>query len=112
MSSVLNAANQVPSNQKTLKHYGSMRSLLQAHASPSISPTIELRNPGSVEQEGCDGWFAQDCLGASSKRFQLRAAESSVSGGIFWRFERNEGDGPWLPRKWNRVEWASPRNTR
>src|SRR5262245_15109543 len=39
----------------------------------------------SVEQEGCDGWFAQDCLGASSKRFQLRAAERSASGGIFWR---------------------------
>src|SRR5215831_2561509 len=48
MSSVLNAANEVPSNNKTLKHYGSMRSLLQAHASPSTSHTIELRNPGSL----------------------------------------------------------------
>jgi len=46
MSSVLNAANEVPSNKKTLKHYGSMRSLLQAHASPSTSHTIELQNPG------------------------------------------------------------------
>src|SRR5262249_36450566 len=40
-----NVANEVPSNKKTLKHYGSMRSLLQAHASPSTSHTIELRNP-------------------------------------------------------------------
>jgi hypothetical protein len=35
MSRVLNVANEVPSNKKTLKHYGSMRSLLQAHASPA-----------------------------------------------------------------------------
>src|SRR5215470_12294022 len=35
MSGVLIAANEVPSNKKTLKHYGSMRSLLQAHASPT-----------------------------------------------------------------------------
>jgi hypothetical protein len=40
------AANEVPSNKKTLKHYGSMRSLLQAHASPSTSHTIQLRNLG------------------------------------------------------------------
>jgi hypothetical protein len=45
MSGVLNAANEVPSNTKTLKHYGSMRSLLQAYASPSTSRTVELRNP-------------------------------------------------------------------
>jgi hypothetical protein len=45
MSGVLNAANEVPSNKKTLKHYGSMHSLLQAHASPSTSYTIELPNP-------------------------------------------------------------------
>ena len=32
--------------KKTLKHCGSMRSLLQAHASPSTSHTIELRTPG------------------------------------------------------------------
>src|SRR5215470_11959188 len=46
MSGVLNAANEVPSKKKTLKHYGSMRSLLHAHASPSPSHRIELRNPG------------------------------------------------------------------
>ena len=39
-------ANEVPSNKKTLKHYGSMRSLLQAHASPSTSHTVQLRNLG------------------------------------------------------------------
>jgi hypothetical protein len=46
MSASSTVANEVPSNKKTLKHYGSMRSLLQAHASPSTSHTIELRNPG------------------------------------------------------------------
>ena len=48
MSGVLNAVNEVPSNKKTLKHYGSMRSLLQAHASPSTSHPIELRIPGLI----------------------------------------------------------------
>jgi hypothetical protein len=46
MSGVLNAANEAPRNKKTLKHYGSMRSLLQAHASPSTSHTMKPRNPG------------------------------------------------------------------
>src|SRR5215510_6189386 len=44
MSGILPGANEVPSNKKTLKHYGSTRSLLQAHASPSTSYTIEVRN--------------------------------------------------------------------
>jgi hypothetical protein len=44
MSGVLKRCERSAKN--TLKHYGSMRSLLQAHASPSRSHTIELQNPG------------------------------------------------------------------
>src|SRR5215510_7707033 len=68
----------------------------------------------SAEQETCDGWLRKIVSQPGPKGLNYEAGEEAQVGAYFGALRAQRSRRVFfsrLLRKWNRVDWASPRNT-